>query len=189
MSDSLRSNGPYSLIPAALMLYFGWMVLTPWEQPESFLQTTGNLLCWTLRLGGVGMGVVALLYFAGLPAARPIETIVSGGAGLLMVFGGGCGVVIARGGDFQAILYVVFGLMFLREARQAWRVHRAALAGAGAEAPVAAARPVSPAAPESPHPASIRPASLADADRNPPPDGYLDALAKEDDKPPTASYE
>lgn len=189
MSDSLRSNGPYCLIPAALMLYFGWMVLSPWEQPDSFLQTTGNLLCWTLRAGGAGMGVVALMYFAGLPAARPIETVVSGLSGLLMIFGGGCGVVIARGGDFQAILYVVFGLMFLREARQAWRMHRAALVGAGSEAYVAAARPAYSASPERPHPDSIRPVSLADADRNPPPEGYLDALAKEDDKPPTASYE
>lgn len=189
MSDSLRSNGPYSLIPAALMLYFGWMVLSPWEQPDSFLQTTGNILCWTLRLGGIGMGLVALLYFAGLPAARPIETVVTGLAGLLMIFGGGYGVVSSGGGDVQAILYVVFGLMFLREARQAWRMHQAAHAAITADSMVAPARSVSSAAAEAPHPASIRPASLADADRNPPPEGYLDALAREDDKPPTASYE
>lgn len=189
MSDSLRSNGPYSLIPAALMLYFGWMVLSPWEQPDSFLQTTGNLLCWTLRLGGIGMGLVALLYFAGLPAARPIETVVSGLSGFLMIVGGGYGVVSSRGGDVQAILYVVFGLMFLREARQAWRMHQAAHAAVTVDSTMAAARPVSSPAAEAPHPASIRPAMLADADRNPPPEGYLDALAREDDQPPTASYE
>lgn len=189
MSDSLRSNGPYSLIPAGLMLYFGWFVLTPWEQPDSFLQTTGNILCWTLRYGGIGMGLVALLYFAGQPAARPLETVVSGLSGLLMIFCGGYGVVRSGVGNFQAVLYVVFGLMFLREARQAWRVHAAIRMNSGPENIVAAARPVSSLPEEAPHPASIRPASLADADRSPPPEGYLDALAKEDDKPPTASYE
>ena len=42
---------------------------------------------------------------------------------------------------------------------------------------------------EAVHPASVRPAALPKDGEPPPPEGYLAALAKEKDEPPTASFE
>jgi hypothetical protein len=99
----------------------------------------------------------------------------------------GCAIIwIASGGglDMQDLLILIFGGFFVSGARRSLSEYRSVRPAAAP--PVARARSVES---QPPHPASIRPASLTGADVEPPPEGYLAALSKEKDEPPTASFE
>jgi hypothetical protein len=193
MDDRLRSNAPFTLMTAALMLYFGWVAPARGVSASAFYNTTVDILYGTLRFGGLAMLAVAAGYFAGWKPTRWLNAAVSGACGLVLLLVGAYWLIDAGLASLQSLLLVVFGVMFLRDAASAWRSHVAERA-AGDAAPDArdappVARPARPGPPQPAHPATLRPSTLADAENQPPPEGYLAALSKEDEKPPTASYE
>ena len=165
-----------------------------------FYETTIHAFNWMLRIGGAALAVVAVLSLAGWRGALMCDFLVSGLCGILMA---GCGVywtVQEKGFDIQNILILVFGVMFVRSALVSWSlfVPDEAAAGGG-ESPkrggwfgrksTPAQGPQEPAQAEPIHPASIHPSSLPGEGEAPPEEGYLAALSKEDEEPPTASFE
>lgn len=198
MNRHARDNALWAGIAAALMLYYGWGT-GGWAIPSdatAFYETTIRIFDWMLRIGGILLAVVAVLCFAGIRLALLMDAFVSGLCGLIMV---ACPAywILNDGLGIQYLMYVVFGVMFLNAARGCWTAfHASGPATAGTPSrrtgwfgvqPLPA--PQAPPPPDPVHPASIHPESLPKDGEPPPPEGYLAALSKEKDEPPTASYE
>ena len=195
MNQHAKNNAMWVGIAALLMLYFGWFAGTVGVSDNEFYNTTVDVFNWMLRIGGICLLIVAILCFARARIGLLFDAVISGIVGLIMTLCAAywlaCGGVV-----LQYLVYLFFGGLFLNAARGSW----IAYAASGPESTVASSggrgwfgvKPLEPPQPEPepepPHPASIRPKSLPDGDE-PPPDGYLASLAKEDDEPPTASYE
>lgn len=205
MPVTARQNALQAGVTALLMLIFGWAYATKGISSSAFYNTTVDVFYWSLRIGGIAMAIAAAFCAAEIRVGLLIEAIVSAVCGMLMALIAVYWMIDAGGFDLQYLLYVIFGGMFISAAASAMRSYRI-LGMQGGHIPAASAertggvfgvpggggqRPLHKAAPvaEAVHPASVRPASLPKESEPPPPEGYLAALAKEKDEPPTASFE
>jgi hypothetical protein len=192
-------------ISALIMLIVGWAVAAKGISASTFYNTTVDVFFWSLRIGGIAMAIAAALCAADFRIGLLLEAITSAVCGLLMTLIAVYWLIDAGGLDLQYLLYVIFGGGFLTTATSTMRSYQALRAqgghnpaagaertggvfgvpGGGGQSPPYQRAPV----PEAVHPASVRPASLPKESEPPPPEGYLAALAKEKDEPPTASFE
>ncbi len=205
MNQQAKDNAVWAGIAALLMLLYGWMYGTVGISDSDFYNTTVAIFNWMLRIGGIGMAGVAIICLVGLRIGLLIDVFVSGICGLIMVACAGYW-LLSGGFGLNDLLYLAFGGMFLNAARGCWSAYTAsgpaAVGGAAGGGAVAGGRPSagrgwlgvkpleppkSPSPAESAHPASVRPKSFP-KDGQPPPEGYLAALAKEEDEPPTAAH-
>lgn len=186
MNHPARQNALWAGIGAMLMLYYGWRVGFQGTTSSDFYNATVEFFDWMLKIGGACLAVVAVLCFAGRRVGLLLDVFVSGICGTVMVLCAlywlGYGLMHGSGVDLQDLLFLIFGGMFVSAARGCWTAYRAS-AAAGRRQTIPTTVPSPPI-----HPASVRPVSLPEGDE-PPPDGYLAALANEKDEPPRASFE
>lgn len=182
MNAHARQNAFWAGLAALMMLYFGWVKTGEGISGNAFYDTSVDVFYWMLKIGGILMLIVSAMCGTGVRAGLLLDVVVSGICGSVMVF---CGVYwgVNNGIDMYYLLYAVFGVMFLGSAKSCWVSYHAS------RPPPPDVGPVVAPPPEPVHPASIHPASLPDDTQAPPPEGYLAALAKEDDDPPRASFE
>jgi hypothetical protein len=202
MNRDAKDNAVWAGVAAVLMLGYGWGMagwIIPSDAGETY-RLLVHVFDWMLKIGGIAMAVVTVVCALGWRVGLLLDVLVSGICGLIMA---GCPLywLLTRGLALTYLVYILFGVLFLGAARGCWQAYRLAGCPVGPAPP-----PAPPAAPprkwlgietleppkpppkaEPPHPASIRPKSLGEGDQ-PPPEGYLAALAKEDEQPPTASY-
>ncbi len=197
MNEQAKGNAPWTALAALLMLYYGWAVGTIGISDSDFYNTVVDVFNWMLRVGGVCLLLVAMICFAGLRIGLLLDALVSGICGLVIIF---CAVVYIKfdGLDLYYLLYVLFGGLFVNAARNAGASFLRTAPGATGQGSTgkqgwfgakSSDAPTTAQPAEPPHPASIRPDSLPKDGEPPPPDGYLAALSKEDEEPPTASFE
>lgn len=206
MNQDAKDNAAWTGFAALLMLAYGYLA-TGWSYPAgatAFYLFTLSLFDWMLKIGGICLLATAVVCMFGLRLGLLLDTIVSGVCGLIMILCAGTWTLSGGFGLFAA-LCLIFGGIYINAARGALASYLAsasqgalpATAPAGEPAPAprrwfGSPTPPPPAKPpppkaEAPHPATVRPKSLS-ADGAPPPEGYLAALAKEDEEPPNASY-
>lgn len=195
MNRHAKSNAIWTGIAALMMLYFGWGSSLVGTSENAFYNTTVDIFTWTLRVGGICLVVVSAVCLAGLRVGLLLDALASGITGLSFVLCAAYWLAAGGGFDINDLLILIFGGMFLKSARECWTAYAASAADVQAAAPTNRGwfgvkplePPKPPAKPEPPHPASIRPKSIPEGGE-PPPGGYLAALAKEDEEPPTASF-
>jgi hypothetical protein len=178
-----RQNAVQSGIAAVMMLIFGWAFASKGISSSAFYNATVAVFYWSLRIGGIGLAIAAALCAANLRVGLLIDAVVSGLCGALMALIAVYWLIDAGGFDLQLFIYLIFGGGFMSAAVSAMRSYRAMESESGR------ARAYTAPVAEPVHPASIRPAALPKDGEPPPPEGYLAALAKEQDEPPTASFE
>jgi hypothetical protein len=172
-------------LAALLMLLYGWYGGGPQGVSSSDLYNSAiDLFRWMLRIGGMAMLLTSVVCFTGLRVGLLLDFLVTGLCGAIMLGVGVIGLFAGGAPGLQDILVLIFGLVFLRAAWSSWALHGEA--GQPAESAVAAR---GASAPEAAHPASVHPEALPKDGEPPPADGYLSALAKEKEEPPSASYE
>ena len=187
MDERARATGVHAGIAALLLPAYGWGMGGFGDLSSAGAAYAAAIAVFNamLKFGGIAMAITAAICLAGKRVGLVVDAVVAGLCGIIMV---GCSLIwLATGGgiDFQDIMILIFGGLFISGARRSWADYQSA---GGARAAVVA-RAVTPKDPEAPHPASIRPASLAGAEDTEPPEGYLAALSKEKDEPPTANFE
>jgi hypothetical protein len=189
MYEPARRNAAYTLVVGLVLLLYGWMVRPVYsDELGSFYNATLDVFFWTLRFGGGVFVVIGVLAFGGLRAALLLDALASAICGAVMLL---CGLYWMKeiGFDLSRILFVFFGIMFLRAAKGSFT-----LFGGGEPAAVAAdaagSQEHSAGIPsdQSVHPASQHPDSLPGEDQPPPPEGYLAALSKDKTEPPDAAF-
>jgi hypothetical protein len=105
-------------ISAALLLFFGFFMFRGNPDPTDLFLTGDLLFRWTLRIGGIGLGLAALALMNGDPRALLADAIVTGITGLGLILSGG---MMLLGGGMMAILYLIIGAVFVGNARRAFR--------------------------------------------------------------------
>lgn len=165
-----------------LMLFWAWYSGGGWVYPADASKVfvfSLHAFDWTLIIGGVAMLIVAAICFLGQRVGLLMETIVSGAIGLVFLL---CAAIWVIGNSIgmQTILNGIFGFMFISAARSAWKMYNA-----GAPDRTTSGFPVQPVrapeAPPTPHPASLASSALPKDGEPAPDEGYLAALAKEED--------
>jgi hypothetical protein len=166
---------------AVLMLLYGWLAGLEGVSNNEIYNAAVDAFKWTLRLGGIAMLLAAIVCFAGLRIGLLLDALASAGSGAVMLVCVGIWFSQGSGFDLQDVVILLFSLLLIREAWISFRLFSDT--AAATEATTIHAEPIVP------HPASVHPPSLPSEGEPPPPEGYLSALAKEKDEPPTASYE
>ena len=166
----------------ALMVFWAWYSRGEWNYPadaSKLFVFSLHAFDWLLIVGGVSMLIVSVFCYLGMRVGLLLETIVSGTCGMVFVL---CAVTwIANGSTgLQTFLNFIFGFMFVSAARSAWSMY-----SAGAPDRTTSGFPVqtpaAPVAPPAPHPASLASSALPKDGEPAPDEGYLAALAKEED--------
>lgn len=195
MNEQLRQVGGSAAFSALIMLLVGfWMSLKGVSSNQVYNIAVATTT-WAMRIGGIGMVIVAIMCFAGMRIGFLLDAIVGMGAGMLIFVASAACIVLGRGIDIRDIIFCVVGLGAAGAARNSWALYRAAPVGAGGDSgggwfggkSTKRAIPDAPKPPEPVHPASVRPSAMGS--ENPPPGGYLAALAREDEKPDRAEFE
>lgn len=202
MNQHAKQNAFSVGIAAMVMMVYGFVVGGFGMAPDlgPFYETTIHVFNWMLKIGGVALAVIALLSLVGWRPALLCDFLISGMCGIIMASCGVYWTVQEKGFDIQNLLILVFGVMFVRSAMVSWSLFESGGSTVGAgDAPTGGGwfgrkspsgqEPQKPAPPEPIHPASIHPSSLPEEGEAPPAEGYLAALSKEDEEPPTASFE
>jgi|GEM_PF-1358780 len=202
MDQRAKQNAFSVGIAAMVMLIYGFAFGGFGVAPDlgPFYETTIHVFNGMLKIGGVALAIVAVLSLAGLRVALLCDFLISGMCGIIMAACGVYWTVQERSFDIQNLMILVFGVMFVRSALVSWSLFGTGEAAAGEggtptgggwfgrkSAPTQ--EPQEPVAPEPIHPASVHPSSLPGEGEAPPEEGYLAALSKEDEEPPTASFE
>lgn len=187
MDERARATGVHAAIGALLMLAYGWGM-----GGFSAVSSAGKVYLLAvdafnamLKFGGVAMAISAGVCLAGQRPGLLMDAIVSGLCGAIMIVCSLVWILSGGGFDIQDVFILIFGGLFLSGAKRSFVEY--GLSAKVAARPATATSTVE--APSAPHPASIRPTSLGALGEEPPPDGYLAALSKEEDEPPTASFE
>ena len=169
------------------MLFFGYRA--DWPLPDTSVPRAGTyLFVYTLKIGGWVMLVEALWLWTGRRAALVCDGVVTVSIGMLLVLGG----LLMTPGNWKAILFVVFGLLFIHSGLRSWRDARELLpASSGPSAgdgppdtgPTDAAQPAADA-PEAQVPGETtnRDAAAPDRPAEPPaPEGHLSEFAEQEE--------
>lgn len=113
----VRSTALWAGLAAVIMLFFGYR--GDWELPESNPMRAGAMIfVYTLKIGGWVMLVEALWLLTGARAALFCDGAVTMLIGLLLVAGG---LLMTPGNIWQAILFILFGLLFIHSGLRSWR--------------------------------------------------------------------
>ncbi len=184
-------NAIWAGIPAILMIGYGWGS-GGWAIPAdagALYEAFVDLVDWTLKIGGICLGGVTIVYLSGRRVGLLLEALVAGVCGIVFVV---CPLywTLNDGLGLQYMLFIVFGGLFINAARGCWVSYRGsaappAFAGTGGAPNAAGPAPASTPA----HPASVHPETLPKEGEPEPEEGYLAALSKEIEEPPGASYE
>jgi len=119
----VRASAASALIEAAIFLVVGFFVLRNLVfslDSSPLFVTAVKTVAWAFRLGGTCLLAVGLLALIPWRYAPLTDTVVSGAVGLVFVIGGGIWVT----SDFMGAIVLLFGLMSLNSARNAWATHR-----------------------------------------------------------------
>ena len=185
MSAPARQNAAQSAVTGLIMLLYGiYLRINDWSKPDadSLYSLAVEVFKWTLIVGGGAMLVVAAVCFAGKRIGVLLDCLLSGTCGLIMIACAGIWLTRGKGMDLQDIVILIFGVIFIRAAWVSWSIF--------AEASEPAPETAGPAPePEPIHPASIHPDVLPQEGEAPPAEGFLAAMSKDKNEPPTASYE
>lgn len=180
-----RQNAVQSAVTGLIMLLYGaYLTATGWTGlvVDDLYNLAVEVFKWTLKIGGGAMLVAAVLCFTGRRIGLLLDCLLSGTCGLIMVACAAIWLTRGKGIDLQDAVILIFGAIFIRAAWVSWSIF------AEASAPSEAAA-TEPPAPEPIHPASIHPDVLPGEGEAPPPEGFLAAMSKDKNEPPTASYE
>lgn len=186
MDHRYRFIASQSLFAGALLTIYGWFLSARGISPSDTYNTIVDVFYWTLRVGGPLMLLAGAACFAGLRPGMFIDAAAAGICGVMMLVYALAGVFTGVGFGVNNLLALVFGVLFLSSARRSMEYYLSSRrAHANVEArPAREARPVF----EAVHPASVRPASLPAEGEPPPAEGYLAALARENEDPPSAAH-
>lgn len=186
MENPSRQAASYTAFSGLMMLLYGaYLFSTGFSAVSSapaIYSAAIAVFKWTLLVGGLLLLVTAAVCAVGHRAGLMLDAVISGASGALLIGCAGIWFAKGKGFDPQDAVVLIFGFILVREAIGSWKIH-------GATATTNESRPAPPPpAPEPVHPASIRPDSIPEGDE-PPAEGYLAALAKDKQEPPSASYE
>lgn len=195
MSRLAKENAGWAALVAVVMLvYASWGTISTSSNPT--YSAAVKVFDWMLWLGGGAFLVVAIIGFFGLRLSLLLSVMACAACGLILAACSVCWIALGSGVDLFDLLALIMGCLLLKSAHTAWSWYRTEVGGGHGMPPAeGGATPVkrwfrrrevvppAPSPPEPPHPASIRPSGLPD-DGSPPPEGYLAALAREDDPPP-----
>lgn len=120
-SRSMSEIAFSAFIGAALMLYVGFGMNLSGVSDSAFYNGSVAAFTWTMKIGGIAMGAVALLLWAGLRPALLVDAVLAAAIGAVLM---GTGLVWMANGDMQGILNLVFGVLFLGAAKTSWQAHR-----------------------------------------------------------------
>lgn len=195
MNEQLRQVGHSAAFSAVIMLIVGFGFALKGVSSNQTYNVAVATTTWAMRIGGIGLGVVAAVCYSGARVGFLLDAIVGIGAGATIFLGAATCLVLGKVLDIHDIIFCFIGLTAAGAARNSWALYRSTAnqdGGRGAgyfsnSGGRRAATPPVPPAPEPIHPASVRPASLAS--ESPPPGGYLAALARENEKPDRADHE
>ena len=190
MYEPARRNAAYTLVVGLVLLLYGWMVRPVYsDELGSFYNATLDVFFWTLKLGGGVFVAIGVLSFTGLRVALLLDALASAICGAVMLL---CGLYWMKetGFDLSRILFVFFGVMFLRAATGSISLFSGSESAAAVAADAAGPPEHAGGTPadEPAHPASQHPDSLPGEGEPPPPDGYLAALSKDKTEPPDAAF-
>lgn len=171
MNQNAKLNASTVAFAGALMLFWSWYSGS-WTYPDF----ATVMFDWMLLVGGIAMIGVAVVCYLGARIGLLLETIVSGICGVIMLVCAGTWIVKGLMG-INTVLIGIFGVMFVSAARSAWSMYQSD-SGSG---PHVAAQLAAPVAPPPPHPASQASPALPKDGEPPPEEGYLAALAKEEE--------
>lgn len=185
MENHSRQAASYTAFSGLVMLLYGaYLFSTGFSAVSSapaIYSAAIELFKWTLLVGGLLLLVTAVVCAVGHRAGLILDAVISGVCGALLVGCAGIWFAKGRGFDIQDAVVMIFGVILVREAMGSWKIYVASASQTGF--PVDLVRE-----PEPIHPASIRPESIPEGDE-PPAEGYLAAMAKDKQEPPSASYE
>ena len=127
----VRSNAWSAGFAAALMLFFGYGFGLYFPDQGWLYNLACKAFIYTLQGGGILLAVVAVLCLIGLPQALYLDAFVSGLIGLVFVLSS---LVQVLHGGYVALLYGIFGVMFIHSAVRNYRAayHICALETEGA---------------------------------------------------------
>ena len=113
----VRATALWAGLGAVIMLFFGYR--GEWEFPDSNPMRTGAMIfVYTLKIGGWVMAVEALWLLTGARAALFCDGAVTMLIGLLLVAGG---LLMTPGSIGKAVLFILFGLLFIHSGLRSWR--------------------------------------------------------------------
>jgi len=183
--NRVRSQGASAAIGAALLLYFGFVVLAEPERTGLF-GWSAWMFFHTLRIGGVATAVAAALLWIGHPVALLFDAVVTLPIGILLIVTG-IGMLVDGGGAFQSVINVACGALFISSGLHGGRVF-AELRGVQPSDPGPAVQPdaaraetrIVPEALVGDSTASARAREAQPLESGPVAEGYLAALARKD---------
>ncbi|MFH1417644.1 MAG: hypothetical protein ABII12_05075 [Planctomycetota bacterium] len=187
MNEHAKRNALYTLVAGLVLLAYAKFSGFEGVSEDRFFNFTVDFFNWMLWIGGAGFILAAGICWAGKTVGLLLDAGLSGLCGLILLLCGGYWLVDAwkaQGFVFQYALFALFGLLFCKAGCTSYGLFKQSRAGQFAAAPAVGA-PAEPTEPEPPHPASVHPESLPRNGQPPPEDGYLAALSKEKDEPPT----
>lgn len=186
MTDRIRAIAGQAVVAGLLMTFYGWFMSGKGISSSTAYNTMVDVFYWMLRVGGPLLLVGAAICYTGMRAGALFDGIVTGVCGLVMIAYGISGLPTGVGVGLNNMLALIFGALFISSARRSLAIygHSRAESAPTERVAVQIARPVEPV-----HPASVHPDVMPGVEEPPPPDGYLAALSREKDEPPTASFE
>lgn len=187
MNDRIRHTAAQALFAGLLMCLYGWFMTAKGVSSSAAYNGIVDVFYWMLRIGGILMLIGGALCYGGMRIGVLVDAITAGVCGAIMLLYGVAGPLTGVKMGINNVLALIFGVLFLSAARGSSMLYLASV-GSTAKRPIV--RPVNASPVVEPiHPASVRPPGLPGAGDPPPADGYLAALAREDEEPPTASFE
>jgi hypothetical protein len=190
MNEHARGNATHTLIAGiVLLIVFWWYTDFGGFSEDSVFNILADVSIWTFRIGGVALVLISLSLFAGRSIGLLLDAVVSACIGIVMLACGVYGAAIYEESRLYYLLFALFGLIFSKAAYNSFQAykHRPAEEFGAAPASAMAGGPEKPPADEPVHPASVHPDALPEDGEPPPDDGYLAALSKEKDEPPSDS--
>lgn len=173
----VRATSFWAFLGGALLLYFGVRLrgLTSNLDSPTYAQSL-VLYVWSLRIGGAAMIVAGAACLTGRAIAVLFDAVVCAVTGVALVI---VLVTWIANGDSDWLLTAIIAAMFLVAAAHSWRDFSRRPRGAITERAVP---PVAPAARPRVRPSAAEPSEPAPAAEDEPPDGYLAALAREEER-------
>lgn len=108
-------------VGAALMLFVGFYFNMEGVSNSSLYNLSVNGFTWMMKVGGGLMGLMAVLLFVGLRPAIFADALLTAVIGGLMVIMGGVWIAFQ---DYQGILVLLFGGIYISSAWRSWQAFR-----------------------------------------------------------------
>ncbi len=116
IQQRVRSAAGSSLFGAAIMLYFTYG-RGVWIPSEGLARAAGLIFSSTLEFGGWALAITAVLLFTGKLPMLAVDAVVCGLIGILLALSG----LLVLGGGLQAMINIIFGVMFGSSGWRSWR--------------------------------------------------------------------